>query len=64
MFDAGEWKSEIGKKTDRDGVVKLVTTKPPYAGIVLLPRQEDGKTVLVLDAGQQVYTFTPRASRQ
>lgn len=64
VFDAGEWKSEIGKKTDRDGVVKLVTTKPPYVGIVLLPKQEDGKTVLVLDAGQQVYTFTPRAAKK
>lgn len=59
-LDAGEWKTEVGKKTDRDGTVKLVTTLPPYVGFELVPRTEGDQTTLVLDAGQQVYTFTRR----
>jgi CubicO group peptidase (beta-lactamase class C family) len=57
MLDAGEWKVRVGKKTDRDGTLLLVTTSAPLAGIPLIPRDEGGKTTLVLDTGQQVYTF-------
>ncbi|MCA9676687.1 MAG: beta-lactamase family protein, partial [Myxococcales bacterium] len=59
VLDAGEWQTEVAKKTDRDGTVKLITTGPSVAGLELVPRQQDGKQVLVLDVGQQVYTFVP-----
>jgi CubicO group peptidase (beta-lactamase class C family) len=57
IFDAGEWKVTAGKKVDRDGTVKLVTTGVPVAGLELIPRDEGGKKVLVLDAGQHSYVF-------
>jgi hypothetical protein len=61
-LDAGEWKTDVARKTDRDGTVTIVTTLPPYVGFELVPRTVGGQTVLVLDAGQQVYTFTPAAA--
>jgi CubicO group peptidase (beta-lactamase class C family) len=57
VLDAGEWKVEFGKKTDRDGTVKLITTGVPLAGFELIPREKDGRKVLVLDEGQQSYVF-------
>ncbi len=57
ILDAGEWKVTFGKKTDRDGTVKLVTTGAPLPGIELIPRDKDGRKVLVLDDGQHSYTF-------
>jgi hypothetical protein len=53
VFDAGEWQTDIGKKIDRDGTVKLVTIVPPFVGFELVPTEKG----LVIDAGQQVYTF-------
>jgi hypothetical protein len=58
ILDAGEWKVPVGKKTDRDGTVKLVATGGLLSGVELVPREEDGATVLVLDAGQHSYVFT------
>lgn len=60
-LDAGEWKSDLGKKTARDGTVELITTAPPYVGFELVPRTTGGATTLTLDAGQQVYVFSPAA---
>ncbi|HEU5057724.1 MAG TPA: serine hydrolase domain-containing protein [Kofleriaceae bacterium] len=56
-LDAGEWKVTVGKKTDRDGTVKIITTGPPIVGLELEPRQKDGRQVLVLPAGQHEYVF-------
>ncbi len=57
VLDAGEWSVTFGKKTDRDGTVKLVTTSAPLAGIELIPRDVDGRKVLVLEDGQHSYIF-------
>jgi CubicO group peptidase (beta-lactamase class C family) len=57
VLDAGEWQVAFGKKTDRDGTVKVVTTSAPMAGVELIPRDQDGRKVLVLDAGQHSYVF-------
>jgi CubicO group peptidase (beta-lactamase class C family) len=57
ILDAGEWKVPVGKMTDRDGTVKLITTGGMLPGIELIPREQDGRTVLVLDAAQQAYVF-------
>jgi hypothetical protein len=40
-----------------DGTVKLVTTSAPLAGIELIPRDVDGRVVLVLEDGQHPYIF-------
>jgi hypothetical protein len=55
--DVGEWKSEVGKYTGQDGTVSIVTTQPPYAGLELVPRTADGKSTLVVEAGQHQYVF-------
>lgn len=57
ILDAGEWKVAVGKKTARDGTVMLVSTAGFFAGFELVPREQDGRTVLVLDAGQQKVEF-------
>jgi CubicO group peptidase (beta-lactamase class C family) len=57
VLDAGEWAVTVGQKTDRDGTVKLITTGAPWAGFELVPRDDDGETTLLLDAGQQQYVF-------
>jgi CubicO group peptidase (beta-lactamase class C family) len=57
VLDAGEWKVTVGKKTGRDGTVSLVSTGVPIVGLELVPRQADGRSVLVLDAGQHDYVF-------
>ena len=57
VLDAGEWKSTVGKKTDRDGTVKIITTGVPIVGLELEPRERDGRPVLVVSAGQHEYVF-------
>jgi CubicO group peptidase (beta-lactamase class C family) len=57
VLDAGEWKSAVGQKTDRDGTVKIVTTSAPFVGFELIPRDKDGKPMLVLDDEQKSYSF-------
>ncbi len=61
VLDAGEWRSAIAKKTDRAGTVKVITVEGAFATLELIPRIVDGQQTLVLDAGQQVYTFVPVA---
>lgn len=56
-LDAGEWKATVGKRTGRDGTVAIVTTSVPEVGIQLVPRERDGRTVLVLSEGQHEYVF-------
>jgi CubicO group peptidase (beta-lactamase class C family) len=57
VLDAGEWKVPVGRKTDLDGTVKLITTGGIASGLELVPREQDGATVLVLEAGQHEYVF-------
>lgn len=57
VLDAGEWQAPVGKKTARDGSAMLIMTGGMVAGLALLPREQDGRTVLVLDAGQQQVVF-------
>ena len=59
LLDAGEWKSGVTEKVDRDGTHKLYLTSPPLAGLELVPRDKNGAKILVLDVGQQVFEFTP-----
>jgi CubicO group peptidase (beta-lactamase class C family) len=57
VFDAGEWKSAVGRKTETDGTVKLILLDPPQAGLELLPEALNGRRSLVLDYGQRKYVF-------
>lgn len=57
QFDAGEWRSAVGRKTEDDGTIKLVLTTPPW-NFEFIPGEQAGATTLTLDAGQQRYLFT------
>ncbi|MBZ0231077.1 MAG: beta-lactamase family protein, partial [Deltaproteobacteria bacterium] len=58
VLDAGEWKVTVGKKTELDGTVKLVSVSGLAVGVELIPREQDGATVLVLEDYQREYVFT------
>lgn len=57
VLDAGEWSCAVTQEKDRDETEKLLVTGAPYAGFELVPRVENGKTALVLQAGQLRYVF-------
>jgi hypothetical protein len=56
-FDAGEWRSTLGRRLGADGVEKLVLTSAPWAGLEMLPGTKDGSPTLTLQLSQQQYTF-------
>jgi hypothetical protein len=57
VLDAGEWKTAATEEIDRDGTAKLITTSAPYAGFTFVPGGTADAPALVLDAGQQVFSF-------
>jgi CubicO group peptidase (beta-lactamase class C family) len=57
VLDAGEWIVPVGKKTARDGTVMLIATGGLLPGLEIVPREQAGTTVLVLDAGQHQVVF-------
>lgn len=59
VVDVGEWSCEVAQERDLDATEKLLVIGAPYAGLELVPREEGGTTVLVLDAGQVKYVFAP-----
>lgn len=61
VFDTGEWRSGLARKTGADGVAKVLLTSPPWAGLELVPTARDGRTSLRLVFGQQEYDFVPAA---
>lgn len=56
-FDAGEWRSAVGRKTEADGTIKLVLTTPPWS-YEFLPGEAAGAPTLTLDVPQQRHVFT------
>jgi CubicO group peptidase (beta-lactamase class C family) len=56
-LDVGEWRVKVGKRTGKDGTISLVTTGVPVVGVELVPRERDGRTVLVISSDQQEYVF-------
>lgn len=62
VLDAGEWSCAVTQEKDRDETEKLLVTGAPYAGFELVPRVENGKTALVLQAGQLRYVFEAKGS--
>jgi len=57
VFDAGEWKSTFGKKTEPDGTIKVILTGAPLLGLELVPETRDAQVALSLEAGQHRYRF-------
>lgn len=54
IFDTGGWSSVIGRKTEKDGSVKVVLTMPPLAGLELIA---DKPGTLKLVEQQHTYVF-------
>jgi CubicO group peptidase (beta-lactamase class C family) len=59
IFDAGEFKSAIGRKKEEDGTLKLVLTNATWKWMEFLPEEANGKTTLTFEVGQQKYVFEP-----
>lgn len=58
-FDAGEWQTTFGRRT-QDGLTTLVFLDPPFAGSGPQVVEADGQRHLVIDYGDQRYTFQPK----
>jgi CubicO group peptidase (beta-lactamase class C family) len=59
VFDAGEWKTQVARRTERDGVEKLVIG-PPLTGLPFLPGKKGPLRTLTLHTGQQKYVFVEK----
>jgi CubicO group peptidase (beta-lactamase class C family) len=63
IFDAGEWRSSVGRKQERDGTQKLVLVEPPFNDLELLVGEKEGKRTLLLETNQQRYLFVESAGK-
>jgi len=58
LFDAGEWKSLIGQKKEKDGELRAILLDPPVAGFEILPKTAQDGMQLILDLDpQHSYVF-------
>lgn len=63
VLDAGDWKSPFGRITE-EGTEKLVMLEPPWANFDFVVKGEGEGATLMLDGGQEKYTFSrPPAKR-
>ncbi|MCA9602177.1 MAG: beta-lactamase family protein [Myxococcales bacterium] len=56
-FDAGEWSSAIGTANAEDGSTQLVLVDPPWLGLTFRTGEAPGGPLLVLDGGDESFTF-------
>ncbi|WP_257453137.1 serine hydrolase domain-containing protein [Archangium lipolyticum] len=63
VLDAGEWRSTLGEKQEKDGTRTLVLLDPPMAGTELQSRKEAERTTLVLELPQLRYVFEKQAAQ-
>jgi CubicO group peptidase (beta-lactamase class C family) len=56
VFDFGEWKSEVGSRTNPDGTVSFITTVPGMVGLELVVGSDEENTLILRDA-QHEYVF-------
>jgi hypothetical protein len=56
VFDFGEWKSEVGSRTNPDGSVSFITTVPGMIGLELVVGSGEENTLILRDA-QHEYVF-------
>jgi hypothetical protein len=59
LFDAGEWRSALGRRIDADGTVKLVMLDPPWTWFEVIATQVNGRPRLTVERPQQRYVFEP-----
>ena len=59
VLDAGEWTSSLGRKKEKDGLEKLVTTTAAWLGMELALKGPEGNVTLVLNDGEQTVLFEP-----
>jgi hypothetical protein len=60
LFDAGEWQSPIGRKTEPDGTIKVALTAPPWLRYPeFIVKEADGEITLLLEEGQRKVLFEP-----
>jgi CubicO group peptidase (beta-lactamase class C family) len=64
VVETPDWKSAFGRAKEDDGNDRLVLLDPPWVGFELLARKrDDGTIAIVLEEGQEKYTFLPAAQR-
>jgi hypothetical protein len=56
-FDFGEWKSEVGTKTNPDGTITFVTMVPGMSGFEFTVGSANGKRTLIVRDAQHEYVF-------
>ncbi|AMY12096.1 FmtA-like protein [Luteitalea pratensis] len=59
IFDFGEWKSEVGSRTNPDGSVSFLTTEPGLIGFEFVVVKGQTPSLILRDA-QHEYRFEPR----
>ena len=60
IFDAGEWRSALGRRIEPDGTVKLVMLDAPWAYFELVTSEVNGRPRLTIERPQMRYVFEPR----
>ncbi len=59
IFDFGEWKSEVGSRTNPDGSVSFLTIEPGLIGFEFVVIKAPARSLILRDA-QHEYRFEPR----
>jgi len=60
VFDFGEWKSEVGTRTNPDGTISFVTLRPGVLGFEFVVGGSGDKRTLTLRDGQHDYVFNEK----
>jgi len=59
-FDFGEFKTEVGTRTNTDGTTSFITTTPGIMGLELVAGEQGGKRTLTLRDAQHDYVFVEK----
>ena len=59
VLDTGEWTSSLGRKKEKDGLEKLVTTTAAWLGMEFVRKGPDGNVTLELRDGERSVLFEP-----
>ena len=59
VLDVGEWTSSLGRKMEKAGLEKLVTTSAAWLGMEFVLKGPDGNVTLELRDGEQSVLFEP-----
>lgn len=59
-FDAGEWRSAMGRRTRDPATLTLVFLDPPFAGTEITVGGDQSNPTLVIPYGEKTYVFARR----